>query len=115
MRDPTTDHIASLPGVAAQTEFSRQIGREEPGEPQYVKETPVEIISAVSLTARQRQTMEVRLIRMLKKRINLKFTVDPDLLGGVRIVAENIVIDDSIKRKLHDMKTHITKGVFQTE
>ena len=85
------------------------------GRPNNIRETAVELISAVPLTAHQRQMFEIRLIKMLKKSVALKFTVDPDLLGGVRIVADNIVIDDSIKRKLQDMKTYVAKEVFQTE
>ena len=87
----------------------------ENGARQSVGEASAEVISAVKLTARQRQKIEIRLIRMLKRHVKLKFTVDPALLGGVRIVANNTVIDDSIKRKLFDMKSIVTKGVFQSD
>jgi len=79
------------------------------------RDTSVEVITAVPLTVRQLQQIEVRLIRMLKSHVNLKLTVDPDLLGGVRIVTDRIVIDDSIKRKLFDMKQSITEKVFSED
>ena len=74
-----------------------------------------EVITAVPLTARQVHMVEISLISMLKRQISLTLTVDPTLLGGVRIIANNMVIDDSIKRKLFDMKHSITKEVFQSE
>ena len=74
-----------------------------------------EVISAVPLTPRQMQIIEIRLIRMLKKQINLAATVDQSLIGGIRIIVGSVVIDDSIKRKLSDMRNSIFKGVFQSE
>ena len=112
MRDPATDNFtAAFRGVVDPD----ILGQEAQDGQQNMRETQVEIISAVRLTTHQRQMLEIRMIRMLKKRVALKYTVDPDLLGGIRIVADNIVIDDSIKRKLHDMKTYVTKEVFQSE
>ena len=77
-----------------------------------VEATNVEIISAVPLTPGQLQLIEIRLIRMLKKHVNLTLTVDQSLLGGVRILTESMVIDDSIKRKLFEMKNRIIRETF---
>ncbi|MCL2058604.1 MAG: F0F1 ATP synthase subunit delta [Oscillospiraceae bacterium] len=74
----------------------------------------VEIISAVPLTAHQQQIIEVRLIRMMKKHITIKATVDPSLLGGIRIVTGDYVIDDTIKRKLFNMKSSMIAEVFES-
>ena len=100
---PNDAAYAGVPAESAQDEF------------QNIRETAVEVISAVQLTAQQRRSLEIRLIKLFKKRVILKFTVDPALLGGIRVIADNTVIDDSIKRKLYDIKNQITKGVFQTE
>jgi F-type H+-transporting ATPase subunit delta len=92
--------------------FSTQPGAAEIRD---VGSADAEIISAIPLTDRQRRLLEIRLIRMLRKHMNLKFSVDPALLGGVRIITNNILIDDSIKHKLFEMRSEIEKGVFQTE
>jgi F-type H+-transporting ATPase subunit delta len=63
-----------------------------------------EVTTALPLTPGQRQMVEIRLIRLFKKRVNLTASVDPSLLGGIRIVAGSVVMDDTIKRKLSDMK-----------
>jgi len=119
MREPADPNIIAPQNNAARDKRELQGAPDEWPDAQdewrNIRETPVEVISAVRLTAQQRQSLEIRLIRMLKKRLSLRFTVDPDLLGGIRIVADNIVIDDSIKRKLQDMKSHMVKGVFQAE
>jgi F-type H+-transporting ATPase subunit delta len=74
-----------------------------------------EVVTAVPLRPEQRQQIEIRLIRMFKKQINLTATVDPSLLGGIRVIANDTVIDDSIKRKLSDMKNGIYKGVYASK
>ena len=77
--------------------------------------TEAEVISAVPLTPEQRRTIEIRLIKLFKKPVALTLSVDQSLLGGVRIITNNMVIDDTVKRKLFDMKNSIYKGVFQPE
>jgi len=77
----------------------------------HLDQLPVEIISAVPLTEAQLQKLEERLIRLVKKQLDIKTTVDPSLLGGVRIIVGNTVIDESIKRKLLDMKQAVYKGM----
>jgi F-type H+-transporting ATPase subunit delta len=67
-----------------------------------------EVTAALPLTPGQRQMIEIRLIRLFKKRINLTTAVDPSLLGGIRIVAGSVVMDDTIKRKLSDMKESLS-------
>ena len=74
---------------------------------------PVEIISAVPLTQEQLYKLQVRLIRLLRKQLDITTSVDPSLLGGVRILVENAVIDYSVKRRLSDLKEVIYKGVYQ--
>jgi len=72
----------------------------------------VEIISAVPLTPRQLSGLEERLIRMFRKQMEITTTVDPSLLGGLRIIVDNTVIDNTIKRKLQDMKNSVYRGVY---
>jgi len=71
-----------------------------------------EIISAVPLTQQQLQKLEEKLIRMFRKQLDITTTVDPSLLGGLRIIVGNTVFDESIKRRLQDMKGSVYKGVY---
>jgi len=71
-----------------------------------------EIISAVPLTQQQLITLEIKLIRMFRRQLEITTKVDPSLLGGLQVIAGETVIDDTIKRKLSDMKNSIYKGVY---
>ena len=73
---------------------------------------PVEVISAVPLTQEQLFKLEIKLIRLLRKQLSISTHVDASLLGGVRILVDNTVIDMSIKRQLSDMKQMVYKGVY---
>lgn len=71
-----------------------------------------EVISAVPLTPPQLAELEAKLIRIFHKQMDITTTIDPSLLGGLRIIVGNTVIDESIKRKLQDMKINVYKGVY---
>lgn len=73
---------------------------------------PVEVISAVPLTPEQLAALDEKLIRMFRKQLEITTTVDPSLLGGLRVIAGNTVLDDTIKRKMMDMKNSVYEGVY---
>lgn len=72
----------------------------------------VEVISAVPLTQDQLANLEIKLIHLFRKQLEITTRVDPALLGGLRIIAGSTIIDDTIKRKLSDMKKLAYKGVY---
>ncbi|MDE1153398.1 MAG: F0F1 ATP synthase subunit delta [Micavibrio sp.] len=80
----------------------------------YVKErkkfegiTDVTIISAFELTPQQVD----RLSSSISKKFNIKaepqLKVDPELIGGVKIIVGDTVIDQSVKGSLERMKRHL--------
>jgi len=73
---------------------------------------PVEIITAVELRPEQLEKLEHRLILMFRKQLDITLTVDPSILGGLRVIAGDTVLDDTIKRKLSDMKAGVYRGVY---
>lgn len=73
---------------------------------------PVEVISAVPLTSGQLASLDEKLIRMFRKQLEITATVDPSILGGLRVIAGNTVLDDTIKRKMMDMKNNVYEGVY---
>lgn len=72
----------------------------------------VEVISAVPLTHEQLAKLERKLIMMFRKQLEITTAVDSSLLGGLRVIADNTVLDDTIKRKLMDMKKSVYEGVY---
>ena len=69
-----------------------------------------EVFSAVPLTDEQLVALEKKLVRIFHKQMDITTTVDPSLLGGIRVIVDNAVMDDTIKRKLADMKKRMYNG-----
>jgi len=74
-----------------------------------------EVISAVPLTKEQLYKLEVNLIMRLRKQLIITTTVDPSLIGGLRIVVDDMVIDHSVKNRLLEMKQAVYRGVYLNE
>ncbi len=67
------------------------------------------LYSAVKLDDTVRKPLSTRLEKFFDKKINLKYQIDPGLLGGVLIKMNNQVIDYSIKGQLDCMKQALKK------
>jgi F-type H+-transporting ATPase subunit delta len=63
-----------------------------------------EIFSAFPLDAAQKQTVVADLERKLGKRVTASVSIDPDLIGGVKIVVGDQVIDASVRARLAAME-----------
>ena len=74
--------------------------------------TSIGVVSATALTQAQEQAVMQQLHRDFGDKISVTLSVDASLLGGLRIVAGDRVIDNSIKKRLSDMKNNIYKGVY---
>lgn len=72
----------------------------------------VSIFSAVPLAYTQLTEIENKLVSAFDKQVSMVNTVDPSLLGGIRIIAGNIVIDTTIKKALEDIKKSVYRRVY---
>jgi F-type H+-transporting ATPase subunit delta len=72
----------------------------------------VKIFSAVQLTVAQRTRIENKLEEIFGKEVSMIFRVDPSLIGGLRVLAGDAVLDNSIKTRLTDMKKNVYKEVY---
>jgi F-type H+-transporting ATPase subunit delta len=68
----------------------------------------VEVISAVKLDQAQADKIAGALNTRLKRRVNLRNSVDASLLGGAVIHAGDLVIDGSLKGRLQRLRTELT-------
>jgi len=72
----------------------------------------ISVVSASPLTDLQNAAVEQKLKSEYGGKISIVTSVDPSLLGGLRIIAGHDVIDNSIKKRLADMKSNVYKGVY---
>ena len=72
----------------------------------------VKIYSAAPLTFAQWADIESKLTEMFGKEISLVMKVDKSLIGGLRIVVGHIIIDNTIKTRLAEMKKNVYKEVY---
>ncbi len=59
-----------------------------------------EVVSVIDLSDTEKQSIERQLESLTKKKVNLTFDIDKDLLGGILVRMGNDVIDMSLKSRL---------------
>ena len=72
----------------------------------------VKVFSAAPLTEAQQAALESKLVGTFNKQVHMVVRVDPSLLGGLRIIAGYTVMDNTIKKRLGEMKKSMYKGVY---
>jgi len=92
----SNDRLAALPDIAALFE---EMKRGEEG----VKEA--EIVSAFPMNDDQVAALARQLEDRFKAKLKVAVTVDPSLIGGVRVVVGDKVLDASVRGKLDAMRT----------
>jgi F-type H+-transporting ATPase subunit delta len=65
----------------------------------------VKVISAIALTPYEMTTLKKSLIKRLKKsKIDLHNQIDPSVIGGIKIEAGAVSIDETFKSRIELMK-----------
>jgi F-type H+-transporting ATPase subunit delta len=65
------------------------------------------VTSAIELSDTQRAILTSRLSDKLLRPVMLNLTVDPAVLGGLRIYVDGLHIDNTIKKQIDNMKAGI--------
>jgi F-type H+-transporting ATPase subunit delta len=71
------------------------------------------VSSAVELRPEQRQQLGESLARLTGRRVSLQTEVDPDLLGGLRVVVGDTVLDGTVRRRLDQVGRVLVHGTRQ--
>lgn len=69
-----------------------------------------EVASVVPLTDEQRKKLGKKLELLEKRPVELKYRIDPELVGGLWVRRGNMVYDVSIKGNLMKLKEEISEG-----
>lgn len=93
------DRITLLPEIATQFQALKNA---EAGA------ADAEIVSAFDMTAAQISDLSITLEKKFGRKLNPTVTVDSSLIGGVRIVVGDQVLDMSVRAKLQQMQVALT-------
>ena len=68
---------------------------------------PVTVVSAVALDAAQESELVGKLEKLTGKKIQLEKTVDPSVMGGIRLQMEGRQMDGTVKNKLDAIRSRL--------
>ena len=71
-----------------------------------------EAVTARPMSETQIDALREKLEKTTGKRIIIKNTVDPDILGGVRITYSGVQLDNSLKRRLCDIEKSLKNTII---
>ncbi|HEY3781100.1 MAG TPA: ATP synthase F1 subunit delta [Fimbriimonadaceae bacterium] len=72
-----------------------------------------EVISAEALDDKQRDALEKKLKSLTGKHIEAAYDVDPKLVGGLKIVYGNYVLDGTVKGTLRRLEDKLKQDLFK--
>jgi len=71
---------------------------------------PVEVTSAIELDEATVRSIGDRIGEQTGQRVELRSTVDPDILGGIVLRVGNSILDASIKHRLDQLRKHVAQA-----
>lgn len=71
------------------------------------------VSSAVELRPEQREQLAAALATLTGRRVSLQTEVNPDLLGGLRVVVGDTVLDGTVRRRLEQVGRVLVHGTRQ--
>lgn len=67
-------------------------------------EVVAEVLSAVKLSKAQTESLKAALKDAVGKEVQLELSVDPEILGGLRVKVGSKLVDNSLRTKLNNLK-----------
>ena len=72
-----------------------------------------QVVTALPLDPGQQRDMHASLERFTGLRLHIRFTVEPAIIGGVRFTCGDMLIDDSVRDKLHTLRGRLAERIAQ--
>lgn len=95
-----TDRLGALPAIHTLYESLRA---------DYEKTIEAKVSSFEPLTDKQQETLALALKKRLKRDVHLTIQIDKSLLGGAIVHAGDLVVDGSVRGKLHRLNDEMMK------
>jgi F-type H+-transporting ATPase subunit delta len=65
------------------------------------------VVSAIPLGAGDQSRLRAALEEFMRARLEIEFVVDPRVLGGVRFQCGDLLVDDTVRGKLQQLKSRL--------
>lgn len=72
-----------------------------------LKVAEADVTSARELTAQERDAINKTLETMLGKRVEARYTLDPELIGGARVRVGSTIYDGSVREQLNRLRARL--------
>ncbi|MCL2034387.1 MAG: ATP synthase F1 subunit delta [Oscillospiraceae bacterium] len=76
------------------------------------RKTTAKVVASKQLDDRQVESLEKFLSEKLSKQVEVSVRVDPSVLGGFSVHVDDFLIDNTIKKRLSDMKNSIKRSMI---
>lgn len=76
---------------------------------QYKRITTAYVASAKPLSEKQLKEIKDKLSQNMNKQVNIEAIVEPELIGGVKISVDGLVIDGTIKKQISELKKQLSE------
>jgi len=77
----------------------------------YYRRTTANVTSAIELNEGQISALKELLSKKLNKHVEISLKVDPSVIGGLYIHVDGyFIVDQTMKKRLHDMKVNIKRS-----
>ena len=71
------------------------------------------VVSAKELTEKQIESIYKVLSKLTDMQIQVKATVDPDVIGGFYLLIDGHIFDGTVRSKLNNMTEHLKRGSYE--
>lgn len=77
---------------------------------EHMRKTTALVVSALPLKDEQRSALANLISRKISKHVTIEQKIDPSVIGGLHIQVDGYFVDTTIKTRLQEIKTTLSKG-----
>lgn len=70
------------------------------------------VVSAKALTEKQIETIRIALSKKTHMQVEVKATVDPDVIGGFYVLIDGHIFDGTVRSELNTMRERLERGIM---
>ncbi len=68
-----------------------------------------QVVSATELTEEQKQKLQQKINQRTGKTVEIRYEIDPALIGGIRVTVDSLLLEDTIRARLDQFRDRLNK------